>query len=120
MAYNANILLMGLLILSNTYYSLSLECYSCSVCPKPFNSTLGLVYKESNCTWCAKLIVKGRRTPIRECTPQCNFDYWKSRYYKFSSFCCQTDLCNKNVKTLKIHQILLMIILTFICLFISK
>ncbi|TNN13044.1 hypothetical protein EWB00_003242 [Schistosoma japonicum] len=56
----------------------------------------------------------------RECAPQCSFDYFSKRFPEVSYYCCQRDYCNKSVNTRGMHQILLMIIITFICFFINK
>ncbi|TNN13045.1 hypothetical protein EWB00_003243 [Schistosoma japonicum] len=99
---------------------MQLSCYECINCPDPFSASSSLVTKQSNCTWCAKLLVGQGRIPIRKCAADCSFEYFSKDYHQLSYYCCQKDYCNKGVNIHGMHQILLMIIITSICFFINK
>ncbi|CAH8485018.1 unnamed protein product [Schistosoma margrebowiei] len=51
MVYTSQILLMLLLIIVNTDYSLPLVCYSCRVCPGPFDPSSQTVRNLSSSKW---------------------------------------------------------------------
>ncbi|CAH8488398.1 unnamed protein product [Schistosoma rodhaini] len=120
MKYMTQILLVISLIIININYNLSLDCYSCLLCPNPFNPSSPLVHNYSNCKWCAKLEVPGYSNPIRQCTPRCDFEYFSKTYPKLRYYCCQYSYCNESVQIRAINQILLMTIITPICFFINK
>uniref|UniRef100_A0A3Q0KS58 UPAR/Ly6 domain-containing protein n=1 Tax=Schistosoma mansoni TaxID=6183 RepID=A0A3Q0KS58_SCHMA len=120
MKYTPQILLVILLIVVNLDYSTSLSCYTCETCPAIFNASSPQVGNQSGCAWCVKIIVKYRRTPIRKCSDRCDYYYFWKSYSKFSYYCCNTDYCNKSIQNSAIHHILIMIIITLVCFYISR
>ncbi|KAH9596513.1 hypothetical protein MS3_00002169 [Schistosoma haematobium] len=113
MMYMAQFLLVISLIIININYNLSLNCYSCLLCPDPFDPSSRLVHNDSNCQWCAKLEVPHYFNPIRQCTPKCDFEYFSETYPKLTYHCCQNNYCNKSIKKnpIIIHHILLITII---------
>ncbi|CAH8438220.1 unnamed protein product [Schistosoma bovis] len=120
MNYTPQILLVILLIVYKLDYSTSLSCYTCETCPDPFNSSYPQVNNQSGCAWCAKITLKKRRSPIRQCADRCDYLYFWKSYSKFSYYCCNTDYCNKSIQSYAIHQILIMIVITLVCFYINK
>nr|CAX74000.1 hypothetical protein [Schistosoma japonicum] len=120
MIHISQALLVIFLIVVNTDYSMQLSCYECNYCPDPFNNSSSSVQRGNNCKWCAKLLVGEERIPIRKCAADCSSMYFLKEYPRLSYYCCQKDYCNKGVNIHGMHQILLMIIITFICFFINK
>ncbi|CAH8488405.1 unnamed protein product [Schistosoma rodhaini] len=116
MKYTSQILLLILLIIVNLHCSFSLSCYECLNCPDPFENS-SLVQTKHNCVWCAKLMVGDYKTPIRECTPNCTFQFWSKKYLSLSYYCCQTNYCNTSVKTCINHHMLTVIVVTLTCFF---
>ncbi|CAH8479041.1 unnamed protein product [Schistosoma intercalatum] len=120
MNYTPQILLVILLIVFKLDYSTSLSCYTCETCPDPFNSSYPQVNNQSGCAWCAKITLKKRRSPIRQCADRCDYLYFWKSYSKFSYYCCNTDYCNKSIQSYATHQILIMIVITLVCFYINK
>ncbi|CAH8487159.1 unnamed protein product [Schistosoma haematobium] len=110
MMYMAQFLLVISLIIININYNLSLNCYSCLLCPDPFDPSSRLVHNDSNCQWCAKLEVPHYFNPIRQCTPKCDFEYFSETYPKLTYHCCQNNYCNKkglhNTRNNQYHWVL--------------
>ncbi|CAH8485076.1 unnamed protein product [Schistosoma curassoni] len=120
MMYLAQIILVTMLLLINTEYSLSLKCYTCSFCSIPFDPNSPLVDEHYGCKWCAKIRIEGIPFPHRLCAADCGFNYWKRNFTSFSYDCCQTDLCNKSIQTRVTHKFLLSIVLIIICYIVNK
>ncbi|CAH8484968.1 unnamed protein product [Schistosoma margrebowiei] len=118
--YLEQIILVTMLLLINTEHSLSLKCYTCSFCSIPFDPNSPLVTEHDDCTWCAKITIKGIPFPHRLCSADCGFNYWKRNFTSFSYDCCQTDLCNKSIQIRVTHKFLLSLVLIFICYIINK
>ncbi|CAH8466879.1 unnamed protein product [Schistosoma turkestanicum] len=104
----------------NINYSLSVRCYKCLNCPDPFDPTSPSVYNKSGCNWCSKLKIPGLSVPLRQCSPDCSYEYFGETYPELTYYCCQTDYCNESVQTCVTHQILLITLITLICIFIIK
>ncbi|VDP47646.1 unnamed protein product [Schistosoma mattheei] len=52
-SYHGLLMVRLLLFLFLLTSDLSLNCYSCLLCPEPFDPSSRLVHNDSNCQWCA-------------------------------------------------------------------
>ncbi|CAH8834251.1 unnamed protein product [Trichobilharzia szidati] len=119
MRFDVQLLLVTLLIIASASYTLSISCYVCDDCPKPFNVSSPRVGVATGCKVCITASIDLFEGDVRKCSDKCDPETKNIKVFNFNYTCCDRDYCNVGFKSCPTYQFLFVPIL-IICFYISK